>query len=215
MSEAAAAHAQLSTLRVGCSADAWRSVSFDDSAGLRIGSTLVEPGGEGSGVLSATVNGVASLDGLALDPAPDAAIVPDAPSAGVTHPNGVVAIDHVVVMTPAPDRTTAAFVEEGLEPRRVRAFDTADGRRRQTFFWMGDVICEVVGPDDGHGNGPASWWGLALTVHDLDQTVAMLGDKVSEPRTAVQPGRRVATIRRSAGLTVPILLISPHPGSTS
>lgn len=43
---------------------------------------------------------------------------------------------------------------------------------------------------------------------DLEATVAGLGDRVSEIRDAVQPGRRIATLRRAAGLSVPIALMS-------
>jgi len=38
--------------------------------------------------------------------------------------------------------------------------------------------------------------------------VEMLGAHAGEPRAAVQPGRRIATVRRSAGLTVPLALMS-------
>ena len=46
---------------------------------------------------------------------------------------------------------------------------------------------------------------------DLDATVASLGDRVSEARDAVQPGRRIATLGRSAGLALPVALITPKP----
>jgi hypothetical protein len=50
---------------------------------------------------------------------------------------------------------------------------------------------------------------LALIAADLDRTVARLGKHVSEIREAVQPGRRIATVRRSAGLAVAVALMSP------
>jgi hypothetical protein len=62
------------------------------------------------------------------------------------------------------------------------------------------------------GDRPAFFWGLAFVAPDLDATVAGMGDFVSEVRPAVQPGRRIATLRRSAGLAVPIALITPQPG---
>ena len=118
-------------------------------------------------------------------------------------------IDHVVVMTPNPDRTQAAFEAQGLEARRVRRIETSKGTRRQTFFWMGDVICEVGGPDDGTGDDPAIWWGLALTVADIDTTAGFYGEHASTVKDAVQPGRRVTTLR-SPRSTTPVLFISPH-----
>ena len=60
----------------------------------------------------------------------------------------------------------------------------------------------------GEENGAARFWGLALLSDDLDQTVAQLGDHASQVRAAVQSGRRIATLRRSAGLAVPVALMS-------
>jgi hypothetical protein len=56
--------------------------------------------------------------------------------------------------------------------------------------------------------GPARFWGLALLSDDLEQTVGQFGKHASEIRPAVQPGRRIATLRRSAGIAVPIALMS-------
>ena len=77
------------------------------------------------------------------------------------------------------------------------------------------MILEVVqAPDDalersGGPDGPAFFWGLAFKVADLDATVAAIGEeRCSAPRPAVQPGRRIATLRRSAGLAVPVALMT-------
>lgn len=91
----------------------------------------------------------------------------------------------------------------------MRRLETSKGTRRQTFFWMGDVICEVGGPDEGNGDGPATWWGLALTVDDIDATAGFYGEHASAVKDAVQPGRRVSTLR-SPRSTTPVLFISPH-----
>jgi hypothetical protein len=65
----------------------------------------------------------------------------------------------------------------------------------------------------GGTNRPAFFWGLAFVTPDLEATVAFLGGgRVSEVRAAVQPGRRIATLRRSAGLALPVALITPRPG---
>jgi hypothetical protein len=55
---------------------------------------------------------------------------------------------------------------------------------------------------------PARFWGLALLADDLEETVRQLGEHAGEIRDAVQPGRRIATVRRSAGLAVPLALMS-------
>jgi hypothetical protein len=52
---------------------------------------------------------------------------------------------------------------------------------------------------------------VVFVVDDLDATVAWLGpDVVSTPRDAVQSGRRIASIRREAGLGLPVALMTPH-----
>jgi hypothetical protein len=131
-----------------------------------------------------------------------------------SHANGVTAVDHVVAITPALDRTTAALQDAGLDLRRIREEPTPAGAPRQAFFRLGATILEVVQePPEAVARGgadrPAFFWGLALLVPDLDATVAELGDRVSEVRPAIQPGRSIATLRRSAGLAVPVALITP------
>jgi hypothetical protein len=137
------------------------------------------------------------------------------PEARPSHPNGVTSLDHVVVITPALDRTIAVMEEAGLDLRRIREAPTPAGAPRQAFFRLGPTILEVVQePPEAieRGGGPdrpAFFWGLAFTAPDLDATVAGLGDRVSDVRDAVQPGRRIATLRRSAGLALPVALITP------
>lgn len=137
------------------------------------------------------------------------------PPAAPAHPNGVAAIDHVVAMTPALERTIAALESAGLDLRRVREEPTPAGAPRQAFFRLGPVILEVVQEppeaiERAGGDHPAFFWGLAFAVPDLDAAVAALGDRATEARPAVQPGRRIATLRRAAGLAVPLALITPR-----
>ena len=124
------------------------------------------------------------------------------------------ALDHVVAITPALDRTVAGLEGAGLDLRRIREEPTPAGAPRQAFFRLGTTILEVVqepaeATERAGGDRPAFFWGLAFVAPDLDATVAGLGDRVSEIRPAVQPGRRIATLRRSAGLSVPVALITP------
>jgi hypothetical protein len=138
------------------------------------------------------------------------------PSERPAHPNGVTALDHVVAITPALDRTVAALQGAGLDLRRIREEPTPAGAPRQAFFRLGATILEVVQEppeaiERAGGDRPAFFWGLAFVAPDLDATVAGLGDPVSEIRPAIQPGRRIATLRRSAGLAMPVALITPPP----
>jgi hypothetical protein len=137
--------------------------------------------------------------------------------AGSTHPNGATHVDHVVVFTPDLDRTTAALEAAGIVARRTRATGAGpDGvARLQRFFRLGEVIVELVGPADPQAHPapdrPARFWGLAHAVADLDATAQVVGEHLSETRPAVQPGRRIASLRRSAGSSVPTAFLAPEP----
>jgi hypothetical protein len=83
---------------------------------------------------------------------------------------------------------------------------------------MGELLLEVVAAPPGSRvaadpEGPARLWGISFLVDDLDATVARLGDLVGEPRDAVQPGRRIATLRREASLGVAVAFMTPGPGA--
>ena len=130
------------------------------------------------------------------------------------HPNGVIALDHVVAISSDLDRTVAALEAAGLDLRRIREEPTPAGAPRQAFFRLGQAILEVVqepaeATERAGGDRPAFFWGLAFVTPDLDTTVAFFGDRASEPRDAVQAGRRIATLRRSAGLGLPVALMTP------
>jgi hypothetical protein len=124
------------------------------------------------------------------------------------HPNGVTALDHLVVMTPDIMRTTAAIEAAGLQLRRTRDTDQYGPPFRQTFFKLGDVVLEVIGPVEARDDRPARFYGLAFTVADLDATAAHLGDRLHPAKEAVQPGRRIATLDRDAGSSVPLAFMS-------
>lgn len=122
------------------------------------------------------------------------------------HPNGVVAVDHVVAFTGDFDGTVAALAEEGLEARRVR--EVPGGEVRQAFYVLQTALLEVAGPVEGEDE--PRFWGLTLVAEDLDALAERLGDRLGEVKDAVQPGRRIATLRRGAGLAVPLAFMTPR-----
>ncbi|HEU4736032.1 MAG TPA: hypothetical protein VFS48_03270, partial [Solirubrobacterales bacterium] len=126
----------------------------------------------------------------------------------------ITALDHVVAISSDLDRTVAALQGAGLDLRRIREEPTPAGAPRQAFFRLGEPLLEVVqAPAEAiertGGDRPAFFWGLAFVAPDIEASVAALGDRVSEVRAAVQPGRRIATLRRAAGLSLPVALITP------
>jgi hypothetical protein len=207
--------AAIDELKVGDEPGAWAALGFAvDGDVCVLGDVRIRLAGPaaGKGLAGWSLRGFsgAELDGLPTSRS-DQALPDEAPP----HPNGVTALDHVVAVTPALDRTVAALKAAGLDLRRIREEPTPAGAPRQAFFRLGPSILELVQqPEEmikpGTEDGPAFFWGLALVAADLEATVARFGDRVSEIRDAVQPGRRIATLRRAAGLSVPIALMSPR-----
>lgn len=136
------------------------------------------------------------------------------------HPNGVISIDHVVLLSPDLDRTVEELRSDGFDLRRVREDETPGGSTRQAFFRVGEPILEVVQAPEGTSvardpDGPARLWGIAFLVEDMEHTAAVLGDLLGRPRDAVQPGRTIATLRPEAGLGPAIAFMTPPDERTA
>jgi Glyoxalase/Bleomycin resistance protein/Dioxygenase superfamily len=134
--------------------------------------------------------------------------------AAAPHPNGVVRVDHVVMLSPDLDRTVEELESQGFDLRRRREGATPGGSTRQAFFRAGEPILEVVQAPEGTSvardpGGPARLWGLAFLVEDMDHTARALGDLLGRPRDAVQPGRQIATLRAEAGLGPATAFMTP------
>jgi catechol 2,3-dioxygenase-like lactoylglutathione lyase family enzyme len=203
----------LDELTVADAAEAWRECGFAVEGDLcAVGEVRIRfAPKEGRGLVGWSLRG---LDSVELDGLPTTRSEEPPPPAGAPHPNGVTGLDHVVAVSSDLDRTVAALEAAGLDLRRVREEPTPAGAPRQAFFRLGPTILEVVqeppeATERAGGDRPTFFWGLAFLAPDLDRTVASLGDRAGEARPAVQPGRRIATLRRSAGLSVPVALMTP------
>lgn len=120
---------------------------------------------------------------------------PDAPE--VEHPNGVIGIDHIVVLTDDFDFSVERFREAGFDYRRTR--DAGEGRR-QAFFVFGPCLLELTGP---FRLGGERLWGVTLVAPDLSG----FGGRVKD---AVQPGRQITVIPEEAGLEIPVAVMTPR-----
>ncbi len=128
-----------------------------------------------------------------------------------SHRNAITKIDHLVVTTADCDRTTSAFESAGIPSRRVRTFGNQENLTRQTFFWLGDVILELVGPDSSSGSDQPAFWGLALVSENITETLSVFGDLCTPLKQAVQAGRSITTVKtRDIGISVPIAVMTPH-----
>ncbi|HSP03353.1 MAG TPA: VOC family protein [Acidimicrobiales bacterium] len=193
---------------------AWMAAGFTvEGAEVAVGTVRISCTGDGAGAdrwrLRADGDVPRSVDGIATS------TTDREPPRPVAHPNGVVRIDHIVLRSPDLDRTTEAFGALGLDLRRTRDVGSGERAMQQRFFRMGEVILELVGPPSASGAGPCSIWGLALVTDDIDASAAHLGAACSAPKPAVQPGRRIATVRtRELGIGPTIALMTPHERAT-
>jgi hypothetical protein len=207
---------ELAELVVADPPAAWADAGFavDDDGSCRVGNVRIRLVGRDSGkrIIGWTMRGLPPEFAGALDGLPTQAT--DEPLCEPSeHPNGTTSIDHVVVVTPDVERTVAAAVNAGIEVRRTRkvAPDQYGFEGIQTFFRLGEPIFELLGPLEA-GEGPPAWFGLAYTVSDLDALVERYGPALGRVKDAVQPGRRIATLRhKELGLSVPTAFMTPEP----
>lgn len=205
----------LAEIIVGDPSESWRSAGFtvDDDDTVRIGSVRIVLVGRSDGrrirgwSFTDVTTEMHDIDGLPTLPAAFEAAPP------ADHPNGCVQIDHVVVLTPDLDRTLGAFEVIGLTTRATRDTDTYGMPMRQAFLRSGEVILEIVGPvEPSDDDGPAGFFGLAHTVSDLGVTAELLGTELGQIKDAVQPGRRIATLRhRDLGMSVATAFMTAEP----
>jgi len=195
----------------------WARLGFapDDGGRVALGPLAVRLAGRaaGEGIVALVLEGevAGGADGLPLvaagsagsaGPATSADPAPPGEPAAPIHPNGAVAIDHVVVFTDSRDRTTAALVAAGGDERRRGG--PPELPAPMAFVRFGPLVVEVA---EAPGGAPR-FWGLTVTVADIDAAAALAG---RPPRAAVQPGRRILTVPREAGLSTALALITPRP----
>lgn len=203
-------------LLIADSPQAWRDAGFtvDDDA-CRVGTVRIRLVGRdrGTGIVGWSLRGVAddvpaveSVDGLPTTFSTEPVAAP------AVHAVGAVSIDHVVIASPDLARTTAALEALGVPARRVRDFEIGGTAMRQVFFRLGEVIVELIGDPDRTGDGPATFWGITFTVDDVDAAAQLLAPHAGRVKDAVQPGRRITTLKhRELGISVATALMSRPP----
>ena len=196
-------------LVVASAVEPWQAIGLEVTDGVaRVGGialrfvqpTPEQPAGVVGWGLLGSPTSLDTIDGLVTThlEAP-----PDGPG---EHSLGIAGFDHLVVMTSSLERTSAAIEAATGEPlKRIREA----GAIRQGFHRLGELIIEVV--ESHQVTAPlASFWGFAWNLTDLHETCGQLGPSlVSAPKPAVQPGRFIASVRATAGLGLPLALMTP------
>jgi len=191
---------------------AWGDAGFtvDPDGTCRVGSVRIELVGRdrGSGIVGWSLRGLPATLSEDVDGVPTATSDRDAP-APAAHANGVLAIDHVVLLSPDLGRTVGALAAAGVDARRERDGELGGQQIRQIFYRFGATIVEVVGSPGAAGPGPSTLWGITYVVEDIDRSAAYFGDRAAPVKPAVQPERLITTLRhRELGISVRTALIS-------
>ena len=214
---------QLAAIWIADPPERWEALGFslDDDTSCNLGGVRIHLGAPGAGItawsIRAARGATTDIDGLATEPLATEPLAAEPAPTGTlqhpVHPNGASALDHIVVVTPDFDRTSRVLARAGMALRRVRRVgDEHDvASFRQGFRRLGPAILELVETKAEPATGPARFWGLVVIVEDLDGLKGRLQDVLGEPRPAVQPGRRIATLGEAAGLTPRVAFMSPEP----
>ena len=115
-------------------------------------------------------------------------------------------IDHVVMHVPSVDAACARFDEYFGVPTKRRV---ERGPRSFAFLRPGDVVIEVIGPNDGGDPESGRIAGLAFEVKGIDELAESLREKgypVGEPHAALQGGR-IVSVHHSGACGVPVAFI--------
>jgi hypothetical protein len=201
---------ELVALEIADPPERWEALGFSVSPDrvIELGGVSLRLGADGEGIVAWTLRGIeatSSIDGLPTRVI-DQSVGREGPGErrghdDPGHPNGAVAIDHVVILTPDFDGTADAVATAGMPLRREAERNGA----RQGFRRLGPAIMEIVQAPEG----PTRFWGLVVIVSDLDALSERLGDLLRETRPAVQPGRRIAPLRSKAGLGPAVAFMDP------
>ena len=207
---------ELDGLVVADEPETWEAAGFtvDPDGTTRVGQVRIRLVGRAEGkriqawVLRGAPADTDQVDGLLT-------LVTDEPACEpAEHPNGVLAIDHLVALTPDVPRTVGALFALEVEVRRQRKVDAAQYgfEAVQSFFRLGEPLLELLGGVEPTGDGPSSFFGLAYTVSDLDGLAERCGSTLGPIKDAVQPGRRIATLRHKAfDMSVATAFMTPEP----
>ena len=202
-------------LIVGDEPEAWAAAGFtvDDDRICRIGSVRVELAGRSAG------KGMRRWSLRDADAPDEIDGIPTATSAepaaeGAEHANGTLRIDHLVLASGDGERTAAAITAAtGLEVLRVRESGTYGSPMVQRFFRLGEVVLELISTAEVI-EAPTRFFGIAVDVDDLDALAGYYGPRIGAVKEAVQPGRRIATLRhKDLDMSVAVAFMSPGEAS--
>ena len=198
----------IAELHVGDEPGIWEGLGFGvEGNRCRIGTVDIIFIGDEPGI-----HGWVLRDSLSTDfgPLPTRSVDTPIPERAEPHPNRSIGFDHVVLSVPFFEEGMTAVAATGVSIPKPRPFGAPEKRMLRTAPEMGDLELELIGPESRDSTRPWDLWGLVVTVNDIDATVDLLGELLRPAKGAVQAGRRIATVDKSAGSGVAIAFLGPQ-----
>ena len=201
---------QMSELHLPGEPSLWEAIGFSVVGGsFVLGQVTCNVGSAGPGWAFAGTDAVPNeLCGV---PTTVANLTPTSGSS-LGHPNGALKVDHVVLVSQSPTKTAQELEAFGMVAKGARVLGSGGAQRAAVLFWSGELLIELVGPaaEGPDAKSLAQIWGVTFVVASFDRIAEIADGLLSPPRDAVQPGRQIVTIDRSAGLGVAVAFITPH-----
>jgi len=134
---------------------------------------------------------------------------PPSPLKDSSEAQSIIALDHVVIRSPNPERAIALYAGRlGLDLRLDRS--NPDWGSRLLFFRCGDLVVEIAHDlKKGVSDAPDELWGLSWRTPDIaraNERLKKAGVEVSAPRDGRRPGTQVFTVQ-SHTANVPTIVI--------
>jgi len=134
---------------------------------------------------------------------------PPSPLKDSSEAQSIIALDHVVIRSPNPERAIALYAGRlGLDLRLDRS--NPDWGSRLLFFRCGDLVVEIAHDlKKGVSDSPDELWGLSWRTPDIaraNERLKKAGVEVTTPRDGRRPGTQVFTVQ-SHTANVPTIVI--------
>lgn len=206
----------LAEIHVADDPDLWTELGFHvqgNRCHLRGVDVVLTGAGSGSGIHGWAWQGV---DRPVVGDIPTFAADREHPGTNFPHPNQAAGLFYVVLFSPSWAEGADALAALGVDPGEARPMGPEGKQVLRSVAPAGDVSIEVIGPAEHDPERPWSLWGTIVEVADIDATAAHIGDRLRPIKPAMQEGRRIATLDKSAGSSVAIAFMSgvEDPGSS-
>ena len=197
----------IAELHVGDDPSAWERLGFSiNDRRCLVGATEVVFSDGPTGIHSWVLrNSMPSQFG----PIPTTFTKKPVPEPSIVHPNGSIGFHHVVLMVPEFDIGKTALTSAGVQVEQGRPFGSPGKAMLRSAPKMGDIELELIGPESEDRSRNWDLWGLVIAVDDIDATSELLGDLLGQVKPAVQPHRRIATLKKEAELGVAVAFLGP------